>query len=153
MDVKPHNTPEELRDLIAKSNKEEVAPRIVRRYKGVLLAMEGRSLRQIAETLGVSINSAHAWAQLYNQEGIPGLLGKNLTSPMRNHSKKMVIEGVKELIAEHQGRVSLEDITTFVQSNYNPDATEESVYQAIRRMGFYSETVWTHKSLAAPRTR
>tara|TARA_R110000744_G_scaffold355384_1_gene461906 strand:+ start:11212 stop:11673 length:462 start_codon:yes stop_codon:yes gene_type:complete len=133
MDVLPHHTPEEVVDLIA--NCKDTAPRIARRFRGVLLAMQGHSLSKIGEQLGVSTKTVLGWIQHYNYGGLPGLLGNSFTSPMKYNSLSVVAKGLEELIKNCKGGMTLEDITAFVMKYYNPSATLASVCMTLNILG------------------
>ena len=69
MFVADHHTPEQLHDIV----KAIPQKRLWRRVQAVVLAQQGRTAQDIADSLGCSLKAVTNWVAQYNRRWIQGL--------------------------------------------------------------------------------
>ena len=139
MFVADHHTPEQLHDIV----KAIPQKRLWRRVQAVVLAQQGRTAQDIADSLGCSLKAVTNWVAQYNRGGIQGLherprsgrpprldpreyprLKQRLDAPPRPEDGVCTLRGL--------------DIRRILEQEFGVLMSLQAVYDLLHRFGFSS---------------
>jgi len=147
MQIKPHH-PEDLEYLRQRSPQQRDAKQRDR-YRAVLLALEGHSAPQIAQTLARSRRFVQLWAYTYRDHGLEAISPKRQSGCPSKLPKAQEPSLKQRLLAgptETDGVCTLraKDIRRILQQEFAVEYSVAGVYDLLHRLGF---------SCLAPRPR
>lgn len=138
MHVEPRHTREELAALIRKEKNAKVATRM----RGILLAMRGRTNKEIGEDLSVASRSTQNWVRSYNARGIEGLRDR----PRPGQPKKLSPAEEQKLIEwlekgpdlEHDGVVAWRgtNLARKIEKHFGKKFSLSGAYSLLHRLGY-----------------
>lgn len=136
MHVEPRLTAAELEALIRKEKRAKLATR----YRGVLLAMRGRTAVEVAEDLCVSRRSVQAWVRRYNHGGPDALGDKPKPGKPRTLSADEEAAVVRwiEQGPDDPGLAACSGplIRDRIESHFNKPMSLSAAYKILHRLGF-----------------
>lgn len=147
MQIRPHH-PEDIEQLRQCSRRERNAKQRDR-YRAVLLALEGSTAPEIAQTLGRSRRFVQLWAYVYRDHGLdaigvkrqPGCPSK-LPAAQEASFKQRLLTGPTE--ADGVCALRAKDLRRILQQEFGVEYSLTGVYDLLHRLGF---------SCLAPRPR
>ncbi len=147
MQIKPHH-PEDLEQLRRRSQQQRDAKQRDR-YRAVLLALEGHSAPQIAQTLARSRRFVQLWAYTYRDHGLEAIGPKRqpggprkLPAAQEQSFKQRLLAGPTE--TDSVCTLRAKDIRRILQQEFGVKYSLAGVYDLLHRLGF---------SCLAPRPR
>ena len=127
------------KQLLTLSRKEPNARKRMR-LLAVSLFFEGESRTAIAKRLSIARSSVNKWVSDYLENGKAGLDNKpipgrpaKLTLTQQNRLKEYVIHAAQ---SRDGGRLTGEDITRFIEAEFNITYSSTHIYKLLKRLGF-----------------
>jgi transposase len=139
MRIEPHHTLVELQRLAAR----QAAPRLWRRFRGIILAAEGQSAARIAAALGCTPRAVQKWARRYNEGGPdaladrPGRGGKPRLDPAEYPRLRERIEAGP---TPEDGTCAFHaaDIRRILAAEFGVELGQQAVYGLLHRLDLSS---------------
>jgi len=124
---------------LCKLSKKEPHARTRSRFLGLCLIQKGKTYREAADSLNVSVPTVQRWVNRFREEGPEGLKEKQGTGrkPILPRDKE---EELKMLIIKEQknmagGRLILEDIRTLVEKHFKVKYSIPGLCHMLHRIG------------------
>jgi transposase InsO family protein len=109
---------------------------VEQRYRAVLEAASGVPVTEVAERLGVSRQSVHAWIRRYEQGGLGGLMDRSRRPESCPHQVSAQIEAVVcEMRRDHPRWGPLRVAHEMARAGVSPVPSRMSIYRVLVRHG------------------
>jgi len=123
-----------------KLSKQEKDRRLKIRYLAIYHFKKGANRTQIASYIGVARGSVNTWISTYLSQGIEGLTSKPNTgrpSKLTSKQKQDLSAYIKSnAVKPNGGRLIAEDITQYIETNFNVEYKQNSIYNLLHTLGF-----------------
>jgi len=131
IEVKNYHTIEELKREIRNSKDGRYSLRI----QCIILRKEGKSTKEIQETLLISRDTFSRWIRRYNKEGLKGLKNKKPRGRKNKWDNSLFKELFEEL-DKNKGFWTIKKMQKFIKERHNIKIPEESLRRKVHKAGY-----------------
>jgi len=128
LEVRNYHTIEELRREIRNSKDGRYSLRI----QCIILKKEGKSTKEIQQTLLISRDTISRWIRQYNEKGLEGLRSKKPSGRKEKWDDSLFKELFEEL-DKNKGFWTIKKMQKFIEERHNVKIPEESIRKKVHR--------------------